>query len=111
MLQIKEKKEGIVFKIQVQPRSSKNMLVGLMGDALKIKLTAPPVDNAANKLCIEFLAGSLKVSKSMLQIVSGHTNKIKQVLLRYPANCKTDEEKAIERQRILSLLPKNKKTS
>ena len=82
MLSIREHPEGITFKISVQPRSAKNMIVGLHDDALKIKLTAAPVDNAANKLCVKFLAKRLGVSKSQVEIISGHTSRTKQVLLR-----------------------------
>ena len=82
MLSIRKHPEGVVFKIFVQPRSAKNMIVGLHGESLKIKLTAPPVDNAANKMCIKFLAKSLGVSKSQIEIIAGHTSRTKQVLLR-----------------------------
>ncbi len=82
MLSVQEKAEGIAFKILVQPRSSKNMIAGLHGDALKIKLTAPPVDNAANRMSIAFLSKALGVPKSSLKIISGHTSRNKQVLLR-----------------------------
>jgi hypothetical protein len=82
MLAIRHHRHGIIFKVQVQPRSSKNVIAGLQGDALKIKLIAPPVDNAANRMCIDFLAKSLGVSKSSLAILSGHTGRNKQVLLR-----------------------------
>jgi uncharacterized protein (TIGR00251 family) len=82
MLNIRESSEGVVFKILLQPRSSQNMIAGLHEDALKIKLTAPPVDNAANKMCIKFLAKTLAVSKSSLEIITGHNSRSKQVLLR-----------------------------
>jgi uncharacterized protein (TIGR00251 family) len=75
--------QGIVFKIFVLPRSSKNMVAGLHGDALKVKLTAPPVDGSANKMCIKYLAKQLDLSKSSLEIVSGHTSRTKQVLVRF----------------------------
>ena len=81
---IQEKPDGLIFKIRVQPRSSKNQVVGAYGDALKINLTAPPVDNAANKACGVFLAGLLSVAKSSVAIVSGHTGRNKQVLVRCP---------------------------
>ncbi|MEJ2169053.1 MAG: DUF167 domain-containing protein [Desulfobacterales bacterium] len=74
--------EGVVFKVFVQPKSSKNAVVGLHGDALKIKLTAPPVDNAANAMCVKFLAKVLSVSKSSVEIIAGHTSRNKQVLLK-----------------------------
>ena len=78
---IQEKPDGLIFKVRVQPRSSKNQVVGAYGDALKIKLTAPPVDNAANKACGVFLAGLLSVAKSSVVIISGNTGRNKQVLV------------------------------
>ena len=81
--------EGLVLKIFVLPRSSKNMLAGRHGGALKLKLTAPPVEGAANKMCITFLARHLGLPKSSLEIVSGHTGRTKLILVR-PKNGKTD---------------------
>ena len=81
-LNIQEKPDGLIIKIRVQPRSSQNRIAGLYGDALKINLTAPPVDNAANKACGEFLAGLLSVPKSAVDVVSGHTGRNKQVKVR-----------------------------
>ncbi len=81
MIQMRNHPEGIVFNVLVQPRSSKNAIVGAHGGALKIKLTAPPVDNAANRMCIKFLAKCLGVSKARLEIIAGHTGRHKQMLL------------------------------
>lgn len=81
---IREKPDGLIFKIRVQPRSSRNQIAGSYGDALKINLTAPPVDNAANKACAVFLADLLSVAKSSITIVSGHTARNKQVMVRCP---------------------------
>jgi len=92
MLSIRQHPEGVVFKIFVQPRSAKNMIVGLHGESLKIKLTAPPVDNAANKMCIKFLAKSLGISKSQIQIIAGHTNRTKQILLQSSQSKITENE-------------------
>lgn len=96
---IEEKPEGLIFKIRVQPRSSKNQIMGLYGDALKINLTAPPVDNAANKACGAFLAGLLSVAKSSVCIVSGHTGRNKQVMVQCPQN--SDARESL-RKRIMS---------
>ena len=82
--------EGLVLKIFVLPRSSKNMLAGRHGDALKIKLTAPPVEGAANKMCITFLARCLGLPRSSLEIVSGHAGRTKLILVR-PKNGKLDD--------------------
>jgi uncharacterized protein len=80
-LNIQEKPDGMIFKIRVQPRSSRNQVVGLYGDVLKINLTAPPVDNAANKACQAFLADLLSVAKSSVAIMSGHTGRNKKVMV------------------------------
>jgi len=79
---IQETPEGVIFKVIVQPRGSKNEIIGLQSDALKIRLTAPPVEGAANKMCIEFLAKSLKVRKSDVEIVRGQRSRTKKMLVR-----------------------------
>ncbi len=70
-------KDGIIFKVKVQPKASKNEFAGLYQDALKIRLTAPPVEGKANKALIDFLADWLGVKKSQVEIVSGQLSKIK----------------------------------
>lgn len=80
--------KGMVLKVFILPRSSKNSIVGPHGDALKIKLTAPPVAGEANRMCITFLAKSLGFSKSAFEIISGHSSRTKQVLVH------TDSEKS-----------------
>lgn len=87
MIAIRENIEGIIIKVWVQPRSSKNMIAGVHGDALKLKITSPPVDGAANAMCIAYLAKCLKLAKSDIEIVSGHTSRSKHIL------CKGDKEK------------------
>jgi uncharacterized protein (TIGR00251 family) len=82
MLWIQETADGVVFKVIVQPRSSRNEIAGLQGDALKIRLTAPPVEGAANKMCVEFLAKSLKVRKSDVEIIRGQSSRTKKVLVK-----------------------------
>ena len=82
MLFIQDKPDGLVFKVFIQPRSSQNIITGLHGDALKIKITAPPVDSAANKMCLDFLAKRLKVAKSSLGIISGHRSRTKLIMLK-----------------------------
>ena len=82
MLWIQETHEGVIFKAVIQPKGSRNEIVGLKDDALKIKLTAPPVQGAANKMCIDFLAKSLKVRKSDVEIVRGQGSRTKQIMVR-----------------------------
>jgi uncharacterized protein len=104
MLFMQETAEGIVFKIFVQPRASKNDIAGLHDDALKIRLTAPPVDNKANRMCVQFLAKQLGVSKSTLAIVSGQTGRSKNVLFRYENDPPGKDEAGEIKKRIKELV-------
>ena len=81
------------------------MIVGLHDGAIKIKLTAPPVDGAANKMCIKFLAKYLKVPTSSIEIISGQSSRKKLMYIKYK-NKKDAESTESERIRrlITSLL-------
>lgn len=106
MLYMRDENDGIAFRVFILPKSSKNSISGLHEDSLKIKLTAPPVDGAANKLCIKFLSKSLKVSKSSIEIISGHTGRKKLILLKYPNDSRTPVDKKNLQKKILSLVGK-----
>lgn len=74
--------EGLIFLVRVQPKSSRNRAAGAQADALKLNLTAPPVDGAANRMCLAFLAELLGLPRARLEILSGHTGRTKRILLR-----------------------------
>jgi len=76
---ITEADGGVTFAVRVAPRSSRNQIVGVEGGALKIKLTAPPVEGAANAALIEFVAEWLDVRRSAVSIVSGDKARTKLV--------------------------------
>ena len=83
----KENTNNLTINIYVVPRSSKSEIIGIYNDCLKIKLKSPPVDNAANEELIRFLADTLKISKKSIEIISGHKQKKKIVLIaRYSLN-------------------------
>jgi len=63
----------------VQPRARRNAITGEVGDALKLALTAPPIDGRANEACIAFLAELLNVPRSSVTIAAGHTTRNKVV--------------------------------
>ncbi len=65
----------------MEPRSSKRQIAGLHADALKVKLTSPPVEGKANEELIEFLAETFKVRKSAVKILKGSSSKQKLVLI------------------------------
>jgi hypothetical protein len=70
---------GVRIAIQVQPRASRTELAGLHGEALKIRLAAPPVDGAANEALIRFLADTLDVPRAAVTISSGQGGRRKSV--------------------------------
>ncbi|MCZ7593376.1 MAG: DUF167 domain-containing protein [Kiritimatiellae bacterium] len=70
---------GVRLTIRVVPRGSRTAVAGLHGDALKIRLQAPPVDGAANEALIKFLADTLDVPRSSIQLVRGHTGRSKEI--------------------------------
>lgn len=72
---------GVEIRILVQPRASRNRLVGLQGDELKVALTAPPVDGAANKACCAFFARLCGLSRSNVILLAGETSRHKRLLL------------------------------
>jgi uncharacterized protein (TIGR00251 family) len=76
---ITEANGGVTFAVRVVPRSSRSQIVGVVGGALKIKLTAPPVEGAANAALIEFVAEWLGVRRNAVSIVSGDKARTKFV--------------------------------
>ena len=76
----KKTKNGIALEIKVEPRSSKRCIAGTMDNHIvKVKLTAPPVDDAANEQLIEVIAEEFRIKKSQIKIIRGHTSKRKVV--------------------------------
>jgi uncharacterized protein (TIGR00251 family) len=79
VISIRETPAGVTFSIKVHPRAKKNGITGELGDALKIDLTAPPVDSKANEACIEFFANLLKVPRSSVTIAAGQARRNKVI--------------------------------
>ena len=71
MIGLREEADGVSFEVRVQPRSSKTEISGIQDGILRVRLTAPPVDGAANKQCIELLSRKMKVPKRFIIIASG----------------------------------------
>ena len=75
----KEEPHAITFTVRVVPRSSRSEIVGEMDGALKVRLTSPPVDGAANAELIKLVAKKLGVSNSAVEIIGGQTSKTKRL--------------------------------
>ena len=72
---------SLALNVYVQPRASKNRVAGMHGSAIKICVTAPPVENKANEAVIHFIADILGVPKSSVSIKSGKQSRAKKVLI------------------------------
>ncbi|MCD6353176.1 MAG: DUF167 domain-containing protein [Proteobacteria bacterium] len=90
MLDIREHNGGVLFPIIVKPKSKKNEVVRFHDGALRIKVTAPPIEGAANETCRKLLAKTLGVSKSSITIIKGKKSSRKII------QCKTLTEKGLK---------------
>ena len=81
-LSMQATEEGVVVSVRVAPRSSRAGIDGTVGDALKVRVTAAPVDGKANKAVTEVLADAFGIPKSAVVFKSGETSKTKRILLR-----------------------------
>ena len=79
MLKIIKTATGPVFRVRVQPGASKNEIVGVQQDALKIRISAPPVEGKANRALVQFLAEQLAVKRSQVEILNGHATRRKTI--------------------------------
>ena len=80
-----EERDGcIILNVRVLPRASKDSIQGLLGDALKVRIQAPPVEGKANAYLIKFLSKHWKVSRSNIEIISGETGRNKRLRILNP---------------------------
>jgi uncharacterized protein (TIGR00251 family) len=79
VIPVYESAKGVSFAVKVHPRARKNAITGVVGDALKLALTAPPVDGRANQAVVEFLADFFEITRSSVTIASGETSRNKVV--------------------------------
>jgi uncharacterized protein len=79
MIPLQESADGVRFAVKVHPRAKKDAITGELGDALKVSLTASPIDGRANEACIEFFAKLLKAPRASITIASGLTSRNKVV--------------------------------
>lgn len=82
MIQISESAGAVVLSVRVQPRASRNAIEGEWQGALKVRLTAPPVDDKANDALRRLLAAHLNIPPSAVRILSGERSRNKRVEIR-----------------------------
>jgi len=82
--------DGLVLRLYIQPKASRDSIVGLHGDEVKVAITAPPVDGKANAHLVKFLAKQFRVAKSQVTIKKGERGRHKQVKIIHPQHIPTD---------------------
>ena len=78
---LRETSGGTLLSVKLQPRASRNEIGEPLGNELKIKVTAPPVDSAANEALIEFIAETLHCSRAKVELIRGHTSRHKTIMI------------------------------
>jgi len=78
----KESPNGVILSVRLQPRSSKCEIAGVVGECLKVRVNAPPVEGAANKACRDYLSKFFGIAKGRVEIISGAKSREKRILLR-----------------------------
>jgi uncharacterized protein (TIGR00251 family) len=81
MIPVRENTKGITLAVKVQPRAQKNAVTGVVGEALKLGLTAPPVEGRANEAVVEFVAKLFRIPRSSVTIASGLSSRNKVIRL------------------------------
>lgn len=76
--------DGLVLRLYIQPKASRDCIIGLHGDELKVAITAPPVDGQANAHLVKFLAKQFRVAKNQVLIEKGELGRHKQVKITHP---------------------------
>lgn len=79
MISVHEVNGAVSFAVKVHARGKKNAITGELGDALKLSVTAPPVDGRANEACIDFFAKLLNLPRSSVTIASGQSRRMKVI--------------------------------
>ncbi|MCU6678879.1 MULTISPECIES: DUF167 family protein YggU [Leclercia] len=82
--------DGLVLRLYIQPKASRDSIVGLHGDEVKVAITAPPVDGQANAHLVKYLAKQFRVAKSQVLLEKGELGRHKQVKILNPQQIPTE---------------------
>ncbi len=96
MIPLHETAKGISFAVKVQPRARRNAIIGVMGDSLKLALTAPPVEGRANEAVIEFFAQLFQIPRASVTIASGETSRNKVIRIAGLSRAEVEQRLAQE---------------
>ena len=82
--------DGLVLRLYIQPKASRDTIIGLHGDEVKVAITAPPVDGQANAHLVKYLAKQFRVAKSQVLLEKGELGRHKQVKILNPQQIPTE---------------------
>lgn len=82
--------DGLVLRLYIQPKASRDTIIGLHGDEVKVAITAPPVDGQANAHLVKYLAKQFRVAKSQVLIEKGELGRHKHVKILHPQQIPTE---------------------
>ena len=91
---LKSTNEGLILKLRISPNSAKNQII-ISEDTIKLKITAQPIENKANKAVIEYLSKLFKIPKTSISIIKGETSKDKTLFLKTVDDTKINHIKTI----------------
>ena len=90
MSAVSQTADGLVLRLYIQPKASRDSIIGLHGDELKVAITAPPIDGKANAHLVKYLAKQFKVAKSQVLVEKGELGRHKQVKIINPQQIPTE---------------------
>ena len=79
MIALQQRGNSVTFSVKVHPKARRERIAGILGNALKLEITAPPIAGEANQACIRFFAELLKVPPSSITIAAGNTSRNKVI--------------------------------
>jgi len=82
VLDLEQSREGVVFKVLLQPLSNRNEIAGIHEDSLKVRVIPPPSKGKANQACIDCVSRALRLKRNEVEIVSGHKVRRKKLQAR-----------------------------
>jgi len=88
--------DGLVLRLYIQPKASRDSIIGLHGDEIKVAITAPPIDGKANAHLVKYLAKQFRVAKSQVVVEKGELGRHKQVKIIDPQQIPTEVAALLE---------------
>jgi len=93
---VSQTSDGLVLRLYIQPKASRDCIIGLHGDELKVAITAPPIDGKANAHLVKYLAKQFRVAKGQVMVEKGELGRHKQIKIIDPQQIPTEVAALLE---------------